>query len=78
MNQIRMNCVTEVKYLGLTFHEDNDFNKQIIKKFCTVEKSFYSLNEFGMKPKGINPTANAFVYKNYCLSKITHALGLTL
>ena len=59
-------------------HEDNDFNNQIIKKFCTVEKSFYALNEFGIKPSGINPKAKAFLYKNFCLSKITYALGLTV
>jgi hypothetical protein len=78
INNIKMNCVNEIKYLGLVFHQDNDFNNLILKKFCTVEKSFYALNEFGIKPSGINPLAKAFVYKNFCLSKITYALGLTL
>ncbi len=72
-----MNVVTEIKYLGLFFNERNDFNSQIVKKFVAVERCFYSLNEFGIKPNGINPYAKAFLYKNYCLSKLTYAIGLT-
>ena len=53
------------------FNDKNDVNKQIIRKFTTVQKSFYSLAKFGMKPNGIDPQAKAFLYKNFCISKAT-------
>lgn len=77
LNKMCLNVVSELKYLGLFFNDKNDFNNQIINKFTTVSKCYYSLNKFGISPNGIAPHAKSFLYKNFCLSKATYSLGLT-
>jgi hypothetical protein len=64
------------KYLGLLVNEDNDANKIVIDKFKSVRKSFFSLNSFGMKPRGLNPFIKSFLYNSYCLPKLTYGMGL--
>ncbi len=52
MNDIELQIVSE--YLGLVIHEDNDFNCQIIKKFCTVAPhplSFHETSFHGKKTR---------------------------
>jgi hypothetical protein len=77
LNDKKLKVVNEIKYRGMLFNDKNDFNKQVLQKFTTVQKSFYSLAKFGMKPHGINPHAKAFLYTNFCISKATYASGLT-
>ena len=64
--------VKEMKILGYWFDESLNSNKYVIKSFGSVRKSFFSLNMFGMKPNGLNPFLQAFLYNTYCLSKSTY------
>jgi hypothetical protein len=48
----------------------------LVDKFSKVRKSFFSLNSFGIKPGGLNPFLQAFIYNTYCLSKITYGLEI--
>jgi hypothetical protein len=64
------------KYLGLMLNENNDGNCMILERFNQVKKSFFSLNSFGMKPVGVNPFIETFLYNTYCLPKLTYGMGL--
>ena len=64
------------KYLGLLVNEDNDGNRIVINKFKSVRKSFFSLNSFGMKPRGLYTFTKSFLYNSFCLPKLTYGMGL--
>jgi len=68
--------VKEMKILGYWFDESLNSNNYIIRSFESVRKSFFSLNMFGMKPNGLNPFLQAFLYNTFCLSKSTYCLEL--
>lgn len=65
-----------LKYLGITFNKKLDMNDFAIEKFKTVTKSFFSLNSFGLKPGGLNPFLQAYLYKTFCLSKFLYGLEI--
>ena len=71
-----MNVVEENKYLGLIINKNNDGNEATLLKFKTVERCFFSLNGFGMKPPGVSPKIKAFIYNTYCLPKCTYGMGI--
>ena len=54
----------------------NDGNEPSILKFKTVEKCFFGLSGFGIKPPGLNPFVKAYIYNNYCLPKCTYGMGI--
>ena len=68
--------VDESKYLGLIINKSNDGNESSLLKFKTVEKCFFGLSGFGIKPPGLNPFVKAFLYNNYCLPKCTYGMGI--
>ena len=47
-----------------------------IERFKTVTKSFFTLNSFGLKPGGLNPFMQSFIYKTFCLSKFLYGLEI--
>jgi hypothetical protein len=49
-------------------------NKYLVNNFAKVRKSFFTLNMFGMKPNGLNPFLQAFLYNTFCLSKTTYSI----
>jgi len=64
------------KYLGLILNENNDGNRMVIERCNQVRRSFFSLNSFGMKPVGVNPFIQSFLYNTYCLPKLTYGMGI--
>jgi adenine-specific DNA methylase len=62
--------------LGLIINKNNDGNEVTLSKYKTVERCFFSLNGFGMKPPGVNPGIKAFIYNTYCLPKCTYGMGI--
>ena len=54
-----------------------DFDSIANEKFKNVQKAIFSLDYLGLKPFGISPTLQAFIYKTYCLSQFTYALETT-
>lgn len=46
----------------------------MVEKFEHVRKAFFSLHSFGMKSNGLNIYLQAYIYKSYCLSRITYSL----
>jgi hypothetical protein len=75
INHDKLNVVEESKYLGLIINKNNDGNEITLSKYKTVQRCFFSLNGFGMKPPGVNPGIKAFIYKTYCLPKCTYGMG---
>ena len=71
-----MNVIEESKYLGLIINKNNDGNEITLSKYKTVERCFFSLNGFGMKPPGVSPNIKAFIYNIYCLPKFTYVMGI--
>ena len=65
-----------LKYLGIVFNSRLDFNSFAIEKFKSVTKSYFALNSFGMKPGGLNPFLQSFIYKTFCLSKFLYGLEI--
>jgi hypothetical protein len=67
----------KVKILGYEFNSKNiNENDFLIDSFSKVRKSFFSLNKFGMKPCGLNPFLQAFIFNTFCLSKFTYAIEI--
>ena len=72
----KLPVVSESKYLGLMLNKFNDGNEPSLMKYRLVEKCFFGLNGFGIKPPGLNPFIKAFIYNNYCLPKCTYGMGI--
>jgi hypothetical protein len=53
---------TNIKYVGIEINKDLNFSNFFINKFQSVSNSYCSLNSFGLKPAGINPFLQSFVY----------------
>ena len=76
MNGIRLPVVEMSKYLGVEINKKNDDNSQIINKFRKVQKGFYGLSSFGIKPPGLQPKVKAFLYITYCKPMGTYGMGV--
>ena len=66
-----------LKYLGVFVNKNLDFDTLASEKFLNVQKSIFSLSFLGLKPSGISPFLQSFIYKTYCLSQFTYALETT-
>ena len=64
------------KYLGLEFQSSLNFSSFIEKKFKEVNKAFFSLYNYGMRPYGLNLFTKANIYLTYCLPKVLYGLGV--
>jgi hypothetical protein len=71
VNGKRIEKVKEMKILGYWFDESLNSNNYIIRK---CKKIFFYM--FGMKPNGLNPFYQAFLYNTFCLSNSTCCLEL--
>ena len=69
--------VEKLKYLGVFIDKNCDFDLLANEKFLNVQKSIFSLSFLGLKPSGISPFLQSFIYKTYCLSQFTYALETT-
>ena len=69
--------VEKLKYLGVFIDKNLDFDLLATEKFLNVQKSIFSLSFLGLKPFGISPFLQSFIYKTYCLSQFTYALETT-
>ena len=79
LNGMEIEIVKELEILGYTFKSDKlDDNAVIENASKKVWKSFYSLVSFGMKPNGFRPFLQAFLYKSYCLSRMTYCLEIMI
>ena len=77
LNEMEIEMVKELEILGYTFKNDKlDDNTLIENASKKVWRSFYSLVSFGMKPNGFLPILQAFLYKSYCLSRMTYCLEI--
>ena len=74
MNGLPLKKTNSIKYLGIEIEKKLNFNLSAINKFKNVQKSIFSLNFLGLKPLGVCPMLQFFLYKIYCLSQFTYAL----
>jgi hypothetical protein len=63
-----------LKYLSVFINKNLDFDTLACANFLNVQKSLFSLPFSGLKPRGISPFLQSFIYKTYCLSQFTYAL----
>jgi hypothetical protein len=75
LNKEKLKIVDEIKYLGMFINNKLSYDESIKNKFKSVQASFFSLFSFGLKPNGLPPNQQALLFKTYCLSKATYALG---
>jgi hypothetical protein len=76
MDGVNLPVVKASKYLGININKENDDDKQILEKFQKVQKCFYGLSSFGIKPPGINPKSKAFLFNTFCKPVGTYGIGL--
>jgi hypothetical protein len=76
INKMKIDRVSEMKILGYWFNESMNNNDYLVRNFVAVRKAFFGLNMFGMKPNGLNPFLQAFLYNTFCLSKTTYSIEL--
>ena len=75
MNNLEINSVESLTILGFTFNRNNlKSDKFLITKFNSVRKSFFSLHDFGLRPEGLNPFLQGFIYKTFCLSRLLYSI----
>ena len=66
-----------IKYLGIELNNELDCDSVMKTKFKKVQSSIFSLSFIGLKPYGINPYLQSFIYKTFCLSQFTYGLETT-
>ena len=66
-----------IRYLGIEINNILDFDSTAKNKFKNVQKSLFSLSFLGLKPGGISPFLQSFIYKTFCLTQFTYALETT-
>jgi hypothetical protein len=77
LNKCLIPKVEKIKYLGVFIDKNLDFDLLANEKFLNVQRSIFSLSFLGLKPFGISPFLQSFIYKTYCLSQFTYALETT-
>ena len=56
LNTDKIEYKNKIKILGYEFNSKSiNENEYLIESFSKVRKSFFTLNNFGMKPCGLNP-----------------------
>ena len=76
MDNNRLPVVQANKYLGIMINKKNIDDDQLIEKFNKVQKCFFGLSSFGIKPPGIQPYIKAFLYNTYCKPIGTYGMGI--
>jgi hypothetical protein len=76
MNGEKLPVVSVCKNLGIEINNENDDNKQMIKNVGKIQRCFYGLSSFGIKPPGLQPEVKAFLYNTYCKPMGTYGMGL--
>ncbi len=77
LNRDKIEYTDNIKILGYQFNAKRiNENEFLINSFSKVRKSFFSLNKFGMRPNGLNPFLQAFIFNTFCLSKLTYAIEI--
>lgn len=67
----------KIIYLGIEINNTLVSDASFIEKFKKVQKTTFSLSFIGMKPLGVSPLLQSFLYKTYCLSTFTYGLETT-
>ena len=73
----QLSTSASIKYLGIEINNKFDFDSTAKSKFRNVQKSIFSLSFLGLKPGGISPFLQSFIYKTFCLTQFTYALETT-
>ena len=74
LNGLPLVKTNKIKYLGVEIESQLDFDSSALNKFKNVQKSIFSLTFLGLKPLGVSPMLQSFLYKTYCLSQFTYAI----
>ena len=77
LNGQPLSISTSIKYLGIELNNELDSDSVAKIKFKKVQSSIFSLSFIGLKPYGISPHLQSFIYKTFCLSQFTYALETT-
>jgi hypothetical protein len=77
LSNIKIKRVDSINYLGYKLNYNLDCNQEVMESFKIVKNSFFSLYTLGMRPNGLNPFVQSFIYKTFCLSKFLYGLEVT-
>ena len=73
LNKRNIPKVDMLKYLGVYLNKNRDFDTLASDKYLKVQKSIFSLSFLELKPCGISPFLQSFIY----ISQFTYALETT-
>ena len=74
ISELPLTPADSIEYLGIEIKNNFDFDQSSINKFKKVQKSIFSLSFIGLKPFGISPLLQSFIYKTFCLSQFTYGI----
>ena len=72
LNHLHIPNTKSLFYLGLPIGSQAFIDGFLSEKMSKVEKSMYSLRPLGCKPMHLSPLSLAFVYKQFCQSKLNY------
>jgi hypothetical protein len=77
LNGVKIKRVNSITYLGYKLNYNLNCNEDVLEKFKIVRTNLFSLYTLGMRPNGLNPFVQSFIYKTFCLSKFLYGLEVT-
>jgi hypothetical protein len=74
INNIRIDRVKTMKYLGMTFDENMDFNEHIKDRSKKCMKAVYGLYTSGLLSRSMDLETKKCIYKTYCRPVLTYGM----
>jgi hypothetical protein len=66
LNNVKIKRVNSIIYLGYKLNHNLNCNEDAIDKFKIVKNNLFSLYNLGLRPNGLNPFVQSFIYKTFC------------
>jgi hypothetical protein len=74
LSNVKINRVNSIIYLGYKLNFNVNCNQDALDKFKIVKNNLFSLYTSGLRPNGLSPLVQSFLYKTLCLSKYLYGL----
>ena len=75
LGDFSMKTVSQIQILGVTFSNNNKFDKHVQQRSQKCRQSMYSLNSIGMCYPGLNTASKTYLYKSICFPTLIYGLN---
>jgi hypothetical protein len=76
VNEIKINRVKTMKYLGMTFDEKLNFNEHVKERTKKCMKAVYGLHAIGLLSRSMDLETKQYIYKTYCRPVLTYGFDI--